>query len=217
MPRAHAPKVGTDRRIGLVLPTQTTATAMPRAPKVGTDRRIGPVLPTPITATEISHARARLGAYETSHRNCDRNSGACEGRRPINVDARARLCAREISRRNNGAREGRPPVKADAHARLCACETSLQNYKSAWRCRSFSSVCTYVDYVDHAAEPRTQRAAGTRRSRDGIIQDASTIRARMASFKTPSQVRARRASFKTPPHVSAKLASFMTPREQSHG
>jgi hypothetical protein len=27
----RAPKVGTDRRIGLVLPTQTTATAMPRA------------------------------------------------------------------------------------------------------------------------------------------------------------------------------------------
>ena len=30
----------------------------------------------------------------------------------------------------------------------------------------------YADYVDHAAEQRTQRAAGTRRSEDAIIQDA---------------------------------------------
>ena len=111
MPRAH-----TQRPRQCYGHGNATSKATPHASKVGTDRRIGPVLPTPITATEISHARARLGAYETSHRNCDRNSGACEGRRPINVDARARLCAREISRRNNGAREGRRPVNADARA-----------------------------------------------------------------------------------------------------
>ena len=103
-----------------------------------------------------------------------KNRGACEGRRPINADARARLCARETSRRNNCARGGRLPVKANAHARLGACDASLQNYKPTRRCRQFSSVCMYADYVDHAAEQRTQRAAGTRRSEDLVIQDASS-------------------------------------------
>ena len=47
------------------------------------------------------------------------NRGACEGRRPITADARARLCTRETSRRNIGTHEGRQPVNADARARLC--------------------------------------------------------------------------------------------------
>ena len=118
----------------------------------------------PITAD----ARARLCTRETSRRNI----GTREGRQPANADARARLCTRETSRRNHGARKRRRPV--NAHARLGACDASLQNYKPTRRCRQFSSVCMYADYVDHAAEQRTQRAAGTRRSEDLVIQDASS-------------------------------------------